>query len=150
VPATILLPTLAALGFCFAAAPRARYGSAGFWVLAAQVTLLGVFAGGATGRARRLAPVAIAAALALVPFTDGRPLLRGLTDFEVAPPPVLHQQTLATGLVVHVPGPTMCCWEGPFPCTPYPNQALRLRRAGDLSAGFRIDSSISPDEHAGR
>jgi hypothetical protein len=95
-------------------------------------------------------PVAVAVVLAAVPFTEGKPLLRGLTDFELPPGPELHAETLATGLVVQVPNATMCCWEGPFPCTPYPNQALRLRREGDLAAGFRIDPSVRPEEHAGR
>lgn len=145
--AVILVPTLLALAFCFAAAPRARYGSAGFWVLAAQATLLAVGEGLlAPGRRLRLLPVAAAIAFAALPFCDGKPVWRGLTDFETSPGPDLHEQRLATGLVVHVPNATMCCWEGPFPCTPYPNEALRLRRDGDLAAGFAIDPAIAAQQ----
>jgi hypothetical protein len=40
VPGILVVPTLSALAFCFAAAPRARYGAASFCILAAQATVL--------------------------------------------------------------------------------------------------------------
>jgi len=51
---------------------------------------------------------------------------------------------------VYVPGSTMCCWDGPFPCTPYPNEALRMRRDGDLGAGFAIDPDVAATQAAAR
>jgi hypothetical protein len=141
VPARLLLPTLAGLAFCFAAAPRARYGAAAYWILAAESVLLAV--GRATPGVRR-ALVAAALAVSSVHLRDGRPLLRDLHEFEVYPNPDLHEVRLATGLTVWVPGASLCCWDGPFPCTPHPNRALRLRRDGDLAAGFAIDPVIPP------
>jgi hypothetical protein len=149
VSALILLPTVAGLAFCFAAAPRARYGSAGFWILAVQMMVLAL-PGGPLAPARwvRLVLAAAALMLALLPLSDGKPVYRGLKDFEPRPRPELSEMRLATGLVVHIPGATMCCWDGPLPCTPYPNQALRLRRQGDLAAGFMIDPAVAR-AHAG-
>ncbi len=144
VPAVILLPTLGGLVFCFAAAPRARYGASGFWLLAVQATLLAMQGGSLDPRrAVRLGVAAVALGLASVPFFDGKPIVRLLNDFEGYPRPDLSELRLATGLVVEVPGATMSCWDGPFPCTPYPNQALRLRRDDDLGAGFRIDPTVA-------
>jgi hypothetical protein len=150
VPAAIMLPTLGGLAFCFAAAPRARYGGAGFWLLAVQATVLAL--DGAPLAARRwlrVLPALAAVLLAAVPFTDGRQVLRRINYLETYPRPQLHEMQLATGLVIQVPGETMCCWDGPFPCTPYPNQALRLRRDGDLAAGFMIDPVVAAQARAG-
>jgi hypothetical protein len=45
--------------------------------------------------------------------------------------------TLATGLVVQEPQ-YMQCWDAPLPCTAFRNDHLRLRREGDLRAGFTV------------
>jgi len=141
VPVRIVLPTLAALAFCFAAAPRARYGAAAYWILAAEVTVIAV--GRASAGVRR-ALVAVVLGLASLHLRDHPPLLRDLREFEVYARPDLHEVTLPTGLTVWATGPSLCCWDGPFPCTPYPNRALRLRRDGDLASGFAIDPTIPP------
>jgi hypothetical protein len=32
----------------------------------------------------------------------------------------------------------MQCWDAPLPCTAFKNDHLRLRREGDLGAGFTV------------
>jgi hypothetical protein len=32
----------------------------------------------------------------------------------------------------------MQCWDAPPPCTPFENDALRLRNEGDLASGFTV------------
>ena len=139
--AFVLIPALIQLVFLFVAAPRARYGGAVFWLLAVEGGLL---AGAAGGHGRRLVAVGVAGCLACVPFFDGKPPLRRLSGFEPMPPPALTEKRLATGLVVLVPGASQCCWDGPLPCTPEPNPALRLRRDGDLGSGFLLDPGVGP------
>ena len=141
VPLLVLVPALAQFVFLFLAAPRARYGGALFWMLAVETTL--VVLGSAPRGARALA-ITAALALAVLPFRDGPPALRRLSSFEPMPRPALSEVRLATGLVVQFPGESQCCWDAPLPCTPEPNQALRLRRDGDLGSGFVLDPNVTP------
>lgn len=140
VTAVVLLPTLFGLVFNFAAAPRARYGFASFWILVAQC---GVLAFHGAGRATRALVVAAVLGLAALPLADEWPVLPPLYYFEEAQRPAVEQKRLASGLVVGVPSAsTLCCWEAALPCTPYPNEQLRLRDPNDLGKGFRIDPTV--------
>lgn len=141
VSALVLVPPVTQLVFLFAAAPRARYGGAAFWLLAVEGALL-VIAG--ERRAHRAIAVACGGLLACAPFLDGKPAFRRLAGFEPTPRPALTETRLASGLVVQLPGPSQCCWDGPLPCSPNPSQALRLRRPGELGSGFVLDPSVTP------
>lgn len=144
VGAIVLLPTIFGLLFNFAAAPRARYGFASFWILVAQCGVL-VFHG--AGRTTRALVTAAALVLGALPLWEEWPVLPPLHYFEEAQRPAVEDKTLASGLVVGVPKDrSLCCWESKLPCTPYPNDQLRMRDPNDLGKGFRIDPSVPVPE----
>jgi hypothetical protein len=139
-PAVIVLPTLASIAYCIAAAPRARYPASAYWMLAAQTTWIALPAGVlADGRvlARRLV-VAIALVLLVPLLADKRPFVPELRDFEPHVRAMVTARTLPSGLVVYDPGTTMQCWDATLPCSPFKNDALALRVPGDLAAGFTV------------
>lgn len=140
IPALITVPTLASIAYCIAAAPRARYPASAYWVLAAQTFWVALPAATlARDRVivRRLA--ALASVALLVPLlADKRPLVPGLRDFEPHARAVVTPRKLPSGLVVFDPGATMQCWDAALPCSPFRNDALRLRVAGDLASGFTV------------
>jgi len=141
----LLVPTLSGLAFAFVAAPQARFAGALPWILAAQSVLLAVGVGGlGAGRRGRAALAAGAIALAVLHLRDGPLLRRDLVDFEGQPRSQLRDVRLAADLTVTVPVSSDQCWGAPPPCTPAPNRALRLRRAGDLAGGFVIDPAVDP------
>ena len=134
VPATILVPPLASFVFCLVTAPRPRFAGAALWILAAEAVLLAL--GTDAGAGSRRLVLAGAIVLALLPFLDGRPVLRRLSGFEPQPRPRLEEVRLESGLVVRVPTVADSCWDAPPPCAPHPDPRLRLRRAGNLESGF--------------
>lgn len=140
----VLLPALAQVAFLFVMAPRARYGGAAFVLLAVEALCLALGRAVQRGHvAARALAVLVAVGLAPLPtLTADAPLLRRLTDFEPAPASPLTPIQLESGLVVQYPGLSQSCWKAAPPCTPEPNHALRLRRDGDLSSGFRFDPAI--------
>ena len=96
------------------------------------------------GRDVRAAAVVAILGLATLPAFDGEPVVRHLVAFEEPQAFRVEPRTLPSGLVVNVPSnETLCCWNAPLPCTPYPNPALRLRDPGNLEAGFRIDPTLA-------
>jgi hypothetical protein len=137
---------VASLLFCIVLSPVPRYAGATVWILAATGILLA--AGDAICRARTvLRPLvlgAAAAATAALLWTGMDPLWLPLHDFELVSPTRWEPRRLETGSVVNVPIGIEACGDAPLPCTPYPNPALRLRREGDLAAGFMLD----PELHA--
>jgi hypothetical protein len=144
VGAVVLVPTIFGLLFNFAAAPRARYAFASFWILVAQCGVL-VFHG--AGRSVRALLTAAALVLCAIPLYDEWPVLPPLHYFEEAQRPAVEEKALASGLVVGVPKDrTLCCWESKLPCTPYPNEQLRMRDPNDLGKGFWIDPSVAVPE----
>lgn len=139
-PGIVVVPILISIAFCISAAPRARYGSSAYWILAVETAWIvlpaTVLADGRAG-ARRLAAVVVFA-LAGVFFHEAGPLDANLRDFEPHVRAVTTERTLPSGLVVNDPGATMQCWDAPLPCSPFKNDALRLRRPGDLAEGFTV------------
>jgi hypothetical protein len=135
----IVVPAVVSLVFIAATAPMPRYAGATFWLIALDTVLLVVANGGGldSGWRRRAAGAAVVIAACAVLARD-RPLLRPRSDFATPCGAMLTETRLPSGLVVRVPdGGT--CWNAPPPCTPQPNPALRLRRPGDLGAGFMLD-----------
>ncbi len=142
VSALVVVPPIVSVLYCFIAGRLARYVGASIWILGAEaVVLLARARRYDLGRAFGAVATAGALALAWLPVAHGRPLWRDLRDFEEAAAPRVHPVTLASGLVVNVPEVAQSCWDAPLPCTPFPNPALRLRRAGDLESGFVLDGN---------
>jgi len=142
--ALIVVPPIVSALYCFIAGRLARYVGASIWILAAEAVVL-VARGRRHDLGRAFCALAAVGALALawLPVAHGRPLWRDLHDFEEAAAPRVHPVTLASGLVVNVPEVAQSCWDAPLPCTPFPNPALRLRRAGDLGSGFVLDPTLA-------
>jgi hypothetical protein len=88
-----------------------------------------------------LVPVAglLAAALIGMPALTTTPGTS--SGFHDAPSVRLVKYTTRSGLVVLAPKNTSdpCGWDAPLPFTPHPHPLLTLRKAGDLSAGFRVE-----------
>jgi hypothetical protein len=144
----ILLPGIASLVYTVLMCPVPRYLGATQWVLAAQGVLLALGDVLAAPRrvARGLATCALVAATALAFQSRTEPLWRGLQTFEPVSPIRTVPLQLETGLTLYVPQGD-ACWDAPFPCTPFPNPALKLRQPGDLSAGFMVDPVLQERYH---
>jgi hypothetical protein len=137
----LLLPTLAALASWFLVAPLPRFAGAALWSLAIQL-LLWAFDGIAPRVLPRVLVLASSAGLVLLPWLQGEPALSGLRGFEPESPPRLEARTMPGGLEVLVPAYD-ACKRAPLLCTPTPIPGLRLRRPGDLAAGFVIDPALA-------
>jgi hypothetical protein len=139
-PAAVLVPTLGSIAYCIANAPRARYPASAYWVLAAQsvwVALPATCLAAGHVRVRRILAAVSLALTATFLHLSPAPLVTELRDFEPHAAPRVTPVTLATGLVVQEPQ-YMQCWDAPLPCTAFKNDHLRLRREGDLAAGFTV------------
>ena len=132
------------LVYWFTSAPDMRFGRAFFWIWA------GV--GGALFFSRAFIKPLIAYALTTVA------LFYALTAMTIYYIPWNHHPTLWTigtarsrpikkiiidndqhpSLLVSVPKKGDQCGDSPIPCTPYPSNVLRLRKPGNLQAGFMI------------
>lgn len=145
VPVLVLAAPLASFFFSFANTPMPRYQGATLWIFGMLLLVL-AFAG-VLARAgwplRALAVVLVLAAAAAIPLARGSDLWLPLKDFEGTSSPRTHTEHLASGLDVLVPQ-NQVCWYAPLPCTPEPHPGLRLRRPGDLGAGFAIDLPEEP------
>jgi hypothetical protein len=143
-PCALVLPALASLVFCLLMSPVPRYAGATVWLLAAHGLLLAMGAAvlrpGPLLRAGTVV-VAIGATVFGLRVLDG-PLWLPLRDFEPVGRVRWVERRLKTGLVVNRPLITEACWDAPLPCTPFTNPALRLRRDGDMSAGFMLDPAL--------
>jgi hypothetical protein len=139
-----LMPPLCALAFWFFTSPNIRFVGISFWWLGAGSLLVSL-----TG-VRLEGPVTVAASLIFVILF----LVYSSVDaFWISPGPdqgfvsaPVKQTTpykTLSGLVIQVSNPNDMCWDSPLPCTPYPNQSLRLIVPGDLSKGF-MNGNISP------
>jgi hypothetical protein len=135
----VLVPTLGSIAYCIANAPRARYPASAYWVLAAQSVWIALpatcLAAGTcervgAGRRRARAHGDVPAPL------EGAARHRA-ARLRAARGTATDAVTLATGLVVQEPQ-NMQCWDAPLPCTAFKNDHLRLRREGDLGAGFTV------------
>ena len=139
-PGVVVVPTLASIFYCIAAAPRARYPASAYWVLAVEAMWVAlpasVLEAGHT-RARRLIAVVVVGLAAGFLYAN-RPVINDLRDFEPHVRGVVTSVQLPSGLVINDPGTTMQCWDAPLPCTPFRNEQLRLRRPDDLGSGFTV------------
>jgi len=144
-PSVLLVVPLASFFFSFVNTPMPRYQGATLWIFAIDLLVLALALAGdrdGTDRLRRAAVVALAVAGAALPFYRSREPWLPLQDFEIASLPRVHDETLASGLVVGMPE-NQVCWWAPLPCSPEIHPGLRLREPGNLGAGFAID--LPPD-----
>jgi hypothetical protein len=125
-----------------------RYTGATPWLLASHGVLLAV--GDVATRRRSAARLAVLVAAvggaAWGLSGSAEPLWLSLAELEPVGAPQIEQRRLESGLVLNVPR-GHACWDAPLPCTPFPNPALRLRRDGDLGAGFMVDPALQERYH---
>jgi hypothetical protein len=142
--ALVLVPSAAAILVWFAAAPDPRFGSVFLWTFASIA--LAVTLDGARMR-HRLAAAAVTVAVVIITMTglvseDPKAFLKrhgANLGLHPTPTATLKEFRTESGLVVLVPSGDDRAWQAPIPSTPYPHANLRLRRAGDLGSGFRVD-----------
>ncbi|MGE0452747.1 MAG: hypothetical protein AB7O37_03860 [Vicinamibacteria bacterium] len=142
----LLAPPAVSVLFWFVTAPNYRFGTPAIWSLALGAVFLSteLILARLVEPARRTLVGAGVALLLLVhvapyrnpPFVSGD--LVGANGFPRLPTqPYSVKQTLS-GLRVFQ---SDWCWDVPLPCTPYFREGLRLRAAGDLGAGFVLESA---------
>jgi hypothetical protein len=140
----VLIPPICCLVFWFATAPDPRFAGASFWILGAgslSVVASGLCQANKTGVSCAL--VALFLFLCIAPasemtFWPGSRQDQGLYTYQV---PKLKEFTTSSGLMLYVPIDNDQCWDAPLPCTPYPIEDLRLRKADDMHYGFVLDDS---------
>ncbi|MCZ7582725.1 MAG: hypothetical protein M5R36_04975 [Deltaproteobacteria bacterium] len=130
----VLAPPGVALVAWFFMAPDPRFAGASFWILGAGATALAITA--LNEKFTRRAALA-ALVLALVIFALDYPNQGTHRGPHSLPQPEIAQTALTDGTAVTVP-PDGLCWDGPLLCTPEADPGLRLRKSGDISAGFQI------------
>jgi hypothetical protein len=139
--ALALLPALAAplagVAYWLVTAPDLRFLGASLWLLAAFAGAMAAIIAGRPGLS-----VALGALLAMGVLAGAArrgdlflaPDPRG--GFHATPSAAVAPLQTRSGLVVLIPQESSHCWYAPLPCTPEPRADLRLRRPGDLAAGF--------------
>lgn len=136
----VIVP-FAALVFWFFAAPAPRFAGAAFWWLGGGAVVCALHTWRLEGR--RTVGICLLTGVALLSgwfhyrlekFSDPGP------DRGFHPVPVAAMKTFETnyGLKLNVPATGDLCWDAALPCTRYLESLLRLRREGDLGAGFVI------------
>ncbi|MFN2427383.1 MAG: hypothetical protein ABR587_13165 [Candidatus Binatia bacterium] len=138
VPTLVLAVPVASFFFAFLNTPMPRYQGATLWIIAIDLIVIGLATAGGQGRLVRAAAVVLSVVGAALPFHySGEPWLP-LTDFEITTSPRVHDNELASGLVVAMPE-NQVCWYASLPCSPEIHPGLRLREPGNLARGFAID-----------
>ena len=137
----LLVPSLAGLLFWFLRAPSVRFGGLALWSTAATLGALaavGLLENVARKRAAIFGLVLLtgwAAHPRLVWGSNFRPSI-GVRTFLRLPEARVAPHRTASGLILFVPEKGNQCWDGPLPCVPEFNNALRLRKSGELRRGF--------------
>jgi len=138
-PAVVLLAPVVAFWFCFVNTPMPRYQGATLWIFGIDLVVLALATSlDAGGRLLRATVVSLVLAAAALPVALSAERWPAHKDFEVASGPRIHTELLASGMRVNVPE-NQVCWYAPLPCTPEPHPGLRMRKPGNLGAGFAID-----------
>jgi hypothetical protein len=141
----LLIPVACGLVFWFVQAPALRFGQAALWGAAAILGAYGI--GGLAGKNVKIARWALAALVlgevwSIHPRTLWQESFAPLADvrqFSPLPPPNVSTMKTRYGLRVNVALTDGQTWESELPSSAYFNPTLRLRRPGDLSAGFVSD-----------
>ncbi len=129
------------------AAPAPRFGEAAIWATAAvlgTVAILSIVPGDAgLGRQRVVCMgVILLGAWCIAPHrlwsSVYKPLLTSDRLLPLSKASVA-QVTTEHGLTINWRTSGQQCWDAAIPCTPYFDETLSLRKAGDLASGFKSD-----------
>jgi len=137
----LLIPGLVACVFWFYTGPDPRFAIFVFWSMAAASLAVALSIWG-LAEGRRLAAGCVVIAAGLVIAAAPHDLVAPGAEGGFPKPPTLstaETETFETnsGLVVNIPLiSTRQCWDAPLPCAPRRSPELRLRRPGNLAAGF--------------
>src|SRR6266481_4092711 len=139
----ILVPSLAGVVFWFLASPDPRFGQFAIWTTAGTLATWGiVFVDGGVSQGRYVSTV-LAGLLGLLLWcliSSGwkQPYQSMLTAKAPSPLPKarLTVRQTGSGLKVYLPMQGNQCWDAPLPCTPYPDDTLRLRDRENIRWGF--------------
>lgn len=141
------VPALVAAGFWFVVAPGVRFAGAIFWIIGiGAVTFV---LSGLDRLSPRLATlISVGLLIAMVPvliyYYQNLLILEPGPDrgFYPVPNPNLDTFVTDSGLKIYAAKDgAIDCWDGPLPCTPYPDPRLRLRVEGELRHGFILDNA---------
>jgi hypothetical protein len=141
----LLVPSVGGLLFWFAIAPDPRFGEVAIWTTAATLAVSPIvvflrFSRSLQSQRVICLAIILASAYCIGPHrlwaTVYRPIL--LSD-KLLPLPMASviQVKTASGLTVFWRVDGLQCWDARIPCTPFFDKSLRLRRDGDISAGFK-------------
>jgi hypothetical protein len=143
----LLLPSLAGTIFWFWASPDLRFGQFAIWTTAATLGSWGIVSATSGGRAvyarTAVALLLVSLVWCLVSFgwqEPYRPLL-AVKELPPYPKPGLVVFHTLSGLAIYVPAQGGNCWDALLPCTPYPDETLRLRTPPSMRAGFASAAS---------
>lgn len=139
----MLPPAVAGIAAWLAVSPQRRLGFYLVWIFAASlVAMLSKAAGPKPKRRTLIALLVVWAAIAAgnLKKVYTPPVVGG---FHATPTAKLSEARTACGQTVFVPEDGFC-WDSAIPCTPHVHPNLRLRKPGDLSAGFRIKRTDKP------
>ena len=141
----ILFPPLLALVYWFFSAPDPRFANALFFLASGASILLFVRSISGSVNSRTLSILLcltfIVGNLHFVRLAiNYRHLIKsvslaGWQAIKVVP---LSERVTRYGLTVYTPKTGDQCWDASIPCTPYFNDALRLRKPGVLASGFLV------------
>jgi hypothetical protein len=138
----ILFPSLAGVAFWFLASPDPRFGQFAIWATAGTLATWGIESMGGVSQGRRVSTV-LAGLLGLllwclISFGWKQPYESMLAAKPLSPLPKvgLTARQTSSGLRIYLPQQDNQCWDAPLPCTPYPDDTLRLRDRGNMRWGF--------------
>lgn len=151
----ILVPLLAAMMFWFFSAPDPRFANATFMLLSVSAIMMLV-----TGVQPYTSKVGMAKVFCLL-FVVGNLNFLGfvylryetfkdisLDGWHAVKQVPLDVKFTKSGLRVYVPISGDQCWDAPLPCTPYFNEALRLRDPDHVASGFTVHPLDNGDMNA--
>ena len=133
-----LIPPIVSLLYWFFTAPEPRFAGAAFWILGVGTITLSIRY---LSKLRNLVIVVFILSTFLFISLALQPYSRNIWRFHKLyriPRAELKTFTTDSGLVIYVPKEGDMCWDAPLPCTPYPNNSLKLRKDGELRSGFLV------------
>jgi len=139
----LLFVPIASLVFWFVASANPRYASVWFWLLGAGAMSIMVGTFGDSKRPAILHTVlSLSICLSVIPLIKRDKFIGpgGNSGFYITRSAEVETFITRSGLLVYVPLKGDQCWDAPLPCTPHPNAELRLRKEGDMTNGFMLET----------
>ncbi len=139
----ILVPSLAGVVFWFLASPDPRFGQFAIWTTAGTLATWGIVSVNGDVSPGRYVSTVLAGLLGLllwclISFGWKQPYQSMLAAKALLPLPKvsLTVRQTSSGLKVYLPRQGNQCWDALLPCTPYPDDTLRLRDRENMRWGF--------------